>query len=95
MNQIWRKFKALFAAWLSHMTIYRAEILIWMLSGTIPLIMMAVWIGKAEAEGGTLGGFSSSDFASYFLAAWLSGQDRKSTRLNSSHSTLSRMPSSA
>jgi ABC-2 type transport system permease protein len=71
---VWRKFKALFAAWLSHMTIYRAEILIWMLAGTIPLIMMAVWIGKAQAEGGQLGGFSSSDFAAYFLAAWLSGQ---------------------
>ncbi len=74
MNQIWHKFRALFAAWLSHMTIYRAEILIWMLSGTIPLIMMAVWIGKAQAEGGSLNGFSSQDFAAYFLAAWLSGQ---------------------
>jgi ABC-2 type transport system permease protein len=73
-SSAYRKFKALFAAWLSHMTIYRAEILIWMLSGTIPLIMMAVWIGKAQAEGGQLGGFSSTDFAAYFLAAWVSGQ---------------------
>ncbi len=70
----WRKFKALFGAWLAHMTVYRAEILIWMLSGTIPLIMLAVWIGQAQAAGGTVGGFSASDFAAYFLAAWLSGQ---------------------
>ena len=35
-------------------------------------------------------------FGGLALLAWLAGQpDRKSTRLNSSHSTLSRMPSSA
>ncbi len=69
-----RKAKALFTAWLSHMTIYRAEIIIWMLAGMLPLIMMTVWIGKAQAEGGSTGGFSSSQFAAYFLAAWMSGQ---------------------
>jgi ABC-2 type transport system permease protein len=70
----WRKVKTLFGTWLAHMTIYRAEIIIWMLSGTVPLIMMAVWIGKAQAEGGEVSGFSARDFAAYFLAAWLSGQ---------------------
>jgi ABC-2 type transport system permease protein len=74
MNHAWRKAKALFSAWLSHMTIYRAEIIIWMLAGTLPLIMMAVWIGKAEAEGGSVRGFSSADFAAYFLGAWMTGQ---------------------
>ncbi|MDX2004457.1 MAG: ABC-2 family transporter protein [Meiothermus sp.] len=74
MSQAWRKARALFAAWLTHMTIYRAEIVIWMLSGTLPLIMMAVWIGKAQAEGGAVQGFSSADFAAYFLVAWMSGQ---------------------
>jgi ABC-2 type transport system permease protein len=70
----WRKARALFGAWLAHMTVYRAEIVIWMLAGTIPLIMMAVWIGKAQASGGEVGGFDARDFAAYFLSAWLSGQ---------------------
>jgi ABC-2 type transport system permease protein len=74
MNYAWRKARALFSAWLAHMTIYRAEILIWMLVGTLPLIMMAVWIGKAQAAGGNLGGFSPQTFAAYFLSAWLSQQ---------------------
>jgi ABC-2 type transport system permease protein len=60
--------------WVAHMTVYRAEIIIWMLSGMIPLIMMAVWVGKARAAGGEVGGFSAPDFAAYFLAAWLSAQ---------------------
>lgn len=74
MRHIFRKARALFNAWLAHMTVYRAEILIWMLVGTLPLIMMAVWIGKAQAAGGELSGFSPQSFAAYFLAAWLSQQ---------------------
>ena len=64
----------LFNAWLAHMTIYRAEIVIWMLVGMLPLIMMAVWIGKAQTAGGNLQGFTPQNFAAYFLAAWLSQQ---------------------
>lgn len=69
-----RKGRAIFASRFSLMSAYRAEIIIWMLSGTIPLIMMAVWIGKAHAGGGAVGGFAPADFAAYFLAAWLSQQ---------------------
>ncbi|HWG84891.1 MAG TPA: ABC-2 family transporter protein [Deinococcales bacterium] len=74
MRPVWRKARALMGVWVSHMTVYRAEIIIWMLSGMIPLIMMAVWIGKANAAGGEVGGFSPQAFAAYFLAAWLSAQ---------------------
>lgn len=56
------------------MSAYRAEIVIWILSGSLPLIMLAVWIGKANAEDGTVNGFTPSDFAAYFLAAWLTQQ---------------------
>jgi ABC-2 type transport system permease protein len=69
-----RKARTLFAVWFAHMSVYRAEIIIWMLTGTIPLIMMAVWIGKARAEGGEVGGFTPEAFAAYFLAAWIAGQ---------------------
>jgi len=73
-RRTFRKVRVLFDAWLANMTAYRAEIVIWMLAGAVPLIMMAVWIGKAQAGGGSVGGLSVQDFAAYFLAAWLAQQ---------------------
>ena len=70
LNKAW----VLFSVWFAHMSAYRAEIIIWMLSGAIPLIMMAVWIGKARARGGETGGFNEQQFAAYFLAAWITQQ---------------------
>jgi ABC-2 type transport system permease protein len=74
LENLWRKSKTMFALWFAHMTVYRAEIFIWMLSGVVPLIMMSVWIGKASANGGTLENFNAASFAAYFLAAWVSQQ---------------------
>lgn len=69
-----RKGQALMTVWFAHMSAYRAEIVIWMLTGSLPLIMLAVWIGKASASGGAVGGFTPTDFAAYFLSAWLTQQ---------------------
>jgi ABC-2 type transport system permease protein len=69
-----RKARALLVVWFAHMSAYRAEIIIWILTGSVPLIMLAVWIGKAQANGGAVGGFAPQDFAAYFLSAWLSQQ---------------------
>jgi ABC-2 type transport system ATP-binding protein len=33
------------------------EIVIWMLTGLVPLFMLAVWVAKADASGGSFGGF--------------------------------------
>ena len=74
LSRSFRKAKTLFDAWFAEMTTYRAEILIWMLAGAVPLIMMAVWIGKAQAGGGSVGGLDAPAFAAYFLAAWLAQQ---------------------
>ena len=74
LDRSFRKAKTLFDAWFAEMTAYRAEILIWMLAGAVPLIMMAVWIGKAQAGGGSVGGLDAPAFAAYFLAAWLAQQ---------------------
>lgn len=70
----WRKTSALMSIWLGNASAYRVETIIWMFSGIIPLIMLAVWIGKAEASGGTVNDFSPADFSSYFLTTWLSSQ---------------------
>ncbi len=70
----WRKAKTMFEVWIAHMSAYRAEIVIWMVAGAVPLIMMAIWIGKAQGAGGEVGGFSAAQFSAYFLAAWFSSQ---------------------
>lgn len=74
MNATWRKSRTLLEVWFAHMSAYRAEIVIWMLTGMVPLIMLAVWIGKAVAGGGAVGNFTPQRFAAYFLGAWISQQ---------------------
>ena len=46
------------------MLAYRAEMVIWILSATMPLVMLALW-DAASAEG-PLEGFGQADFARYF-----------------------------
>jgi len=45
---------------------YRAEFIVWMLTTTIPLIMLALW--KSVASEGPFQNYSSSDFVAYFLS---------------------------
>ena len=51
--------------------------------------------GAVNSAGGGGGGGSSAITKGLFMAATLPDRDRKSTRLNSSHEWISRMPSSA
>ena len=64
-----RKARALLVRAFADMTEYRAEIAIWMISGSLPLVMMAVWLGLARA--GPIGGYSADDFVAYFLLVFL------------------------
>ncbi|XXT17370.1 ABC-2 family transporter protein [Sorangium sp. So ce429] len=45
---------------------YRAEMLIWMLTTTMPLVSLALW--SAVAASAPVGRFGASDFTAYFLA---------------------------
>jgi ABC-2 type transport system permease protein len=45
---------------------YRAEMLVWMLTTTMPLVSLALW--SAVADVAPVGRFTSSRFAAYFLA---------------------------
>jgi ABC-2 type transport system permease protein len=74
MSAAWTKARVLTAVWFAHMSAYRAEIVIWILTGSLPLIMLAVWIGKAAASGGAVGDYTPQRFAAYFLSAWFSQQ---------------------
>jgi ABC-2 type transport system permease protein len=51
---------------------YRVEIVIWMLSGTMPIIMMFVWMELASD--GPMGGYTPRDFAAYFMIVFLARQ---------------------
>jgi ABC-2 type transport system permease protein len=51
---------------------YRAEVLIWMIAGTLPLIMMFIWMGLAA--NGPVGGYAAADFAAYFLLVFIARQ---------------------
>ena len=48
---------------------YRAEFLIWMLSNTMPLIMLALW--SAVAREAPVGRFGQKEFVAYFLATFI------------------------
>lgn len=75
MIRLARKLRAVFAAQIGNMLAYRAQIVIWMLAGTLSFIMMAIWIAQAQsAPGGRIGGFDAGDFASYFIGTWVVGQ---------------------
>lgn len=49
------------------MVAYRAELVIWFLTGSLPIIMMLVW-DTVASEGGPVGRFGKADFAAYFTA---------------------------
>lgn len=62
-----RKPFTLLSVYYAYMVEYRAELIFWMLSGSLPIILMGVWI--QAAPGGEFG-FTSVEFARYFLAVF-------------------------
>jgi ABC-2 type transport system permease protein len=66
-----RKAWVLCVVYYAYMVEYRAELLLWVLSGSLPFILMGVWM--EAAEGGRFG-LSAIEFARYFLGAFLTRQ---------------------
>lgn len=48
---------------------YRAQILIWMMSSFLMVVMLLVWL--SISRDGTVNGFSSADFVAYFMVGWV------------------------
>jgi len=63
-----RKAIALFLAHYAHMLEYRAEIFLWALSNSLPIILMGVWI-QASSEGNF--DFTPQEFARYFFSVFI------------------------
>jgi ABC-2 type transport system permease protein len=68
MKKIIKKALTLLSVYYAYMLEYRAELLLWALSGSLPIILMGVWIQAAQG-----GKFSLTpiDFARYFLAVFV------------------------
>jgi len=64
-----RALPTLFAVSFAEAVAYRAEFLVWMLSNTMPLIMLALW--SAVARDAPVGRFGQKEFVSYFLATFI------------------------
>jgi ABC-2 type transport system permease protein len=64
-----RTIKSLFDAYYALMSTYRAEIFLWALATSLPLIMMGVWV-QAGASG-AFDGFTSVDAARYFIGVFI------------------------
>jgi ABC-2 type transport system permease protein len=63
-----RTARTLLLVYYAYMVEYRAELFLWMLAGSLPLILMGVW--SQAAQGGQVG-LSPIDFIRYFLAVFL------------------------
>jgi len=83
-----RKYTALLKASWSLTMEYRVGTLVWMLSNTFPLIMLAVWLSLAEE--GPVGNYAPADFVRYyvivvivrqFTTAWVSYELERQIRL--------------
>jgi ABC-2 type transport system permease protein len=68
LRRIVRIAGTLISVYYAYMLEYRAELLLWVLSGSLPLILMGVWV---EAARGGEFGLSPVDFIRYFLAVFL------------------------
>ncbi|MFM2061755.1 MAG: hypothetical protein RLZZ507_1425 [Cyanobacteriota bacterium] len=68
MKQIFKKILTLLTVYYAYMLEYRSELILWVLCGSLPIILMGVWI-KASEEGDF--GFQTVDFARYFFAVFL------------------------
>lgn len=70
MNRFHRPIRitqTLLSVYYAYMLEYRAELLFWVLSGSLPLILMGAWV-KASQNGPF--GLSPNDFIRYFLAVF-------------------------
>lgn len=63
-----QQFKTTFAA----MVQYRASLFIWMIAHVLePLVYLVVWSVVAEGGGGSAGGYTTAEFAGYFIVLML------------------------
>jgi ABC-2 type transport system permease protein len=68
MKKTIRKALTLLSVYYAYMVEYRAELILWVLAGSLPIILMGVW---TQASQGGQFGLKPVDFARYFLAVFI------------------------
>ncbi|HIK33647.1 MAG TPA: ABC-2 family transporter protein [Oscillatoriales cyanobacterium M59_W2019_021] len=68
MRRILKQATTLLSTYYAYMLEYRAELFLWALSGSLPFILMGIWM-KAASSGQF--GLNPTDFARYFLATFI------------------------
>jgi ABC-2 type transport system permease protein len=69
MSYTFRLLRTLISTYYAYMVEYRAELVLWALSGSLPIILMGAWTHGA-ANGGNFG-LTSIEFVRYFLVVFL------------------------
>ncbi|TVP64131.1 MAG: multidrug ABC transporter permease [Nodularia sp. (in: Bacteria)] len=67
MKKIIKKILTFLSVYYAYMLEYRAELILWVLAGALPIILMGVWI--EAAQGGQFG-LTPVDFARYFITVF-------------------------
>lgn len=67
-RSIWHLIRVFLSVYYSYMVEYRAELLLWVLSGSLPLILMGVWIEAAQTTDLAL---KPIEFVRYFLTVFV------------------------
>lgn len=68
MNVIVTRIKTFLSIYYAYMLEYRAELLLWVLANSLPLIMMGVW---SQAAAGGQFSLTALDFARYFITVFI------------------------
>ena len=68
MKTLIKQISTFLSVYYAYMVEYRAELILWVLSGSLPIILMGVWIKASENR---QFGFTSVDFARYFLTVFI------------------------
>jgi ABC-2 type transport system permease protein len=70
-----RVYRAVFGAEFAAAAQYRVQSVLWLLFAIIrPVVFLAAWSAVAEAQGGSVGAFTTADFAAYYVAVSLVSQ---------------------
>lgn len=75
MSALLHIYQVLFVANFQAMTQYRVQSILWLLFAVIrPVVFLAAWSAAANAQGGSIGGFTVGDFAAYYVCLSLVSQ---------------------
>jgi ABC-2 type transport system permease protein len=69
LRATFRAFPALLRVGFADAVAYRAEMIVWVLATTMPLVMLALW--TSVAEGAPVGRYDQPAFVAYFLATFV------------------------